>query len=81
MKHLAWIAGRGSTGRKQEDPLKHPARSVPRTRTRLLGARLRPTALATQATVQTPAENVARLSLSLLNLKATEQARESAGMF
>ena len=60
MKHLAWIAGRGSTGRKQEDPLKHPARSVPRTRPRLLRARLRPTALATQATVETPAQEHAQ---------------------
>ena len=56
VKHPAWIAERGSTGWKQVDPLKHPARPVLRTRTRLLRAVFVPPALATQATVETPAQ-------------------------
>jgi hypothetical protein len=56
VKHPAWIAERGSTGWKQVDPLKHRARPVLRTRTRLLRAVLVPPALATQATVETPAQ-------------------------
>ena len=60
MKHLAWIAWRESTGRKQEDPLKHRARTVLRTRPRLLRAVLEPPALAKQVTVATPAQEHAQ---------------------
>ena len=49
-------AGRANTEWEQEDPLKHPARTVPRTRIRLLRAVRKPPALATQATVATPAQ-------------------------
>ena len=60
LKHPARCAVRGSTGWEQEDPVKHRARSVHRARTRLLRAVLRPTALATQATVETPAQEHAQ---------------------
>ena len=56
LKHRARPVARESTGRKQEDPLKHRARPVHRTRPRLLGAELEQTALATQATVGTRAQ-------------------------
>ena len=85
VKHPAWIAEQGSTGWKQEDPLKHPARSVRRTRTRLLRAVLEPRALATQATVETPAqEHAQRASQARTNLQeamvaARPAARGSTG--
>ena len=60
LKHPARPASRGSTGWEQEDPLKHHARSVPRTRPRLLRAVLEPPALATQGTVETPAQEHAQ---------------------
>ena len=62
VKHPAWIAEQGSTGWKQVDPLKHRARPVLRTRSRLLRAVLEPPALATQATVGTPAQEHAQLA-------------------
>ncbi len=57
---IARAAVRASTGPLQVKPLKHPARHVPRTRTRLLRALLRPPALAMQGTVATPAQGLAQ---------------------
>ena len=55
LKHRARPAARASTEWEQEDPLNHRARPVPRTRTLLLRAVLKQTALATQATRAMPA--------------------------
>jgi hypothetical protein len=60
LKDRARRAARASTGREQEDPLKHRARPVPRARARLLRAVLEAPALATQATVVTPAQGHAQ---------------------
>ena len=60
LKPRARPAVRGSTEWRQEGPLKHPARHVPRTRPRLLRAVLEPPALALRATVATPAQGVAQ---------------------
>ncbi len=57
---IARTAARASTGSLQDKPLKHRARPVPRTRARLLRAVLVPPALATQATVATPAQDHAQ---------------------
>ena len=57
---IARTALRASTGPLQDNPLRHPARHVPRTRTRLLRAGLEPHALAMQATVATPAQEYAQ---------------------
>ena len=56
LKLPARPAARGSTEWEQEDPVKHRAQPVPRAQTRLLRAVLVPPALATQATVETPAQ-------------------------
>jgi hypothetical protein len=60
VKHRARAAARASTEMLQDKPLKYPARHVPRTRTRLLRAVLVQPALATQATVATPAQGIAQ---------------------
>ena len=57
---IARTAARGSTGWEVEDPLKHPARPVPRTRTRLLRAAREPPAFATEAIQATPAQEHAQ---------------------
>ena len=57
---FARTVARGSTGMLQDKPLKHPARPVLRTRTRLLRAVLEPPALATQAIQATPAQEHAQ---------------------
>ena len=57
---IARTALRASTGILQNKRLRHPARSVPRTRTRLLRAVLEPHALAMQATVAMPAQEHAQ---------------------
>ena len=56
LKHPARPVSRASISWEQEDPVRHLARHVPRTRTRLLRAVFKPPALATQATVETPAQ-------------------------
>ena len=56
LKYPAWPAARGSTGWEQEDPVKNRVWTVPRTRTRLLRALLKPPALAMQAMVATPGQ-------------------------
>ncbi len=56
----ARTAALASTGRKQEDQMKHRARPVPRTRARLLRAVARPPAFVMQATVATPAQEHAQ---------------------
>ncbi len=61
LKHSAQFAERGSTGRGQEERVNRRARTVPRTRTRLLRAVLEPPALATQVTLVTPAQEHAQL--------------------
>ena len=53
---IARTALRASTGLIQDKPRQHRARTVPRTRIRLLRAVRKPPALATQATVATPAQ-------------------------
>ena len=50
---------RARTEPLQEEPVRHPARHVPRTRPRLLRAVLEPPALATRATVATPGQGIA----------------------
>ena len=60
LKDRARRAARASTGREQEDPLKHRAQPVPQARARLLRAVLEAPALATQATVVTPAQGHAQ---------------------
>ena len=56
---IARTVTRASTGPLQDKLLKHPARPVLRTRTRLLRAVLVPPALATRATVTTPGRGIA----------------------
>ena len=60
LKHPARPVSQASISWEQEDPVKHRARYVPRTRTRLLGAVLKPPALATRATAATPAQGIAQ---------------------
>ena len=57
---IARNAARASTGRLQDEPMRHRARHVPHTRTRLLGAVLSPLALALRATVATPGQGIAQ---------------------
>ena len=57
---IARIVARVSTGPLQDQSLKHPARHVPRTRTRMLRAVLVLPALATRATVATPGQGIAQ---------------------
>jgi hypothetical protein len=57
---IARTAARASTGPLQEEPLRHPARPVPRTRPRLLRAVLVPPAVAMQAMVATPGQEHAQ---------------------
>ena len=56
VKHLARPAARGSTGMQQVKQTRHRARDVPRTRSRLLRAVLKPPALVMQVMVATPAQ-------------------------
>ena len=56
---IAQAAARASTGLLKEKPMKHRAQHVSRTRSRLLRAVLVQPALATQATVGTPAQGIA----------------------
>jgi hypothetical protein len=60
LNHRARPAALVSTGLLQDKPLQHRARPVPRTRTLLLRAVLKQTALATQATRAMPARHVQR---------------------
>jgi hypothetical protein len=76
----ARTAVRGSTGWEQGDHLKHRARPVPRTRTRLLRALLKPPALATQATptqehVQLVLEESTRLRQAQFFVRIVGQGR------
>jgi len=57
---IARTAARGSTGMLQDKPMKHRARTVLRTRTRLLRAALEPPAIATQAIQAMPAQEHAQ---------------------
>ncbi len=56
---IARTALAARTGPLQQEPLRHRARHVPRTRPRLLRAVLVPPALATRATVATPGQGIA----------------------
>jgi hypothetical protein len=81
-KHPAWPAARASTGRKQEDQMKHRARLVPRAPTHLLRAVLRPPAFVMQATVASPAQEHAQRVLqastnrqqAIVNARTVERA-------
>ena len=77
---VAWPAALASTGWEQEDLLKHPARPVLRTRSRLLRALLRPPAFVLQASVATPAQEHAQrvLQASTNLLQAMVIARPAA---
>jgi hypothetical protein len=57
---IAQAALLASTGPLQVKPLRHPAQTVPRTRSRLLRALLEPHAFAMQATVATPGQGLAQ---------------------
>ena len=57
---VARTALRARTGMLQDKPIIRRAPHVPQTRPRLLAALLNPTALATRATVATPAQDLAQ---------------------
>jgi hypothetical protein len=71
---IAWPAARARTGPLQEEPLRHRARHVPRTRPRLLRAVLVPPALATWATVAMPAQEIARKSAGTVSRPVQKDA-------
>ncbi len=83
---IARTVERASTGSLQDKPLKHRAWPVPRTPARLLRAVLVPPALATQATVATPAQEhalcaqrvITNLQQAIVNARTA--ARASTGI-